>query len=323
MWNHLPEEAQSDEVNFLWASPKDRFRKWGKLISYYPQYMALTYQVLSECRHKYYDLIVAWESKLGFPIGIERRVLEGSLPPLLVLAFAYKGVATHFPAFSREVVQGITHMTVASPGEVDYYQQILRVPAERITFCAVGWHDICKGIRAKTEGGYIFAPGRSCRDYQTFLRAMDGFDAQAVIATRRFVLKGMKLPHNIRVQEYMPENEYARYLVQSSFVVLPLQNVPFAAGIETIVQAMSAGKAVVATNTMGTAYYVEDGVTGVLVPPYDAAALREECTYLLKHPALCTQMGRNARERYERCFTSEHAARSEYAIMQRVGHQGM
>ena len=33
MWNHLPESAQGDEVDFLWASPKDRFRKWGKLLS--------------------------------------------------------------------------------------------------------------------------------------------------------------------------------------------------------------------------------------------------------------------------------------------------
>lgn len=321
MWNHLSEDAHNDEVDFLWASPKDRFRKWGKLVSYYPEYLALGWVAVVQTKQQSYDLVVAWESKLGFPLAIVRQLMHVSSPPLLILAFSFKGVATHFPFFSKWSMKAVSHITVLSPEEPAYYARVLSIPQKKITFCPLGWHDICKDIHVDNEPySYIFASGRSYRDYQTFLKAMEGFRGKAVINTRRFALRGATIPSNVTINEYMPEKKYVELLSGARFVVVPLQHTIHAAGEGTVIQAMAAGKALVVTRTPSTSYYIKDGVTGILVPPYDPPAMREACEYLIEHPSECIRMGIEARRCYESSFTSEHAAQCQYAVMKQLVH---
>jgi glycosyltransferase involved in cell wall biosynthesis len=71
----------------------------------------------------------------------------------------------------------------------------------------------------------------------------------------------------------------------------------------TVVEAMAAGIPVVSVNAGGVAELVEDGRTGLLVPPGDSNALRDGITKLLKDPELCTRFGGAGRERAERNFS--------------------
>ncbi|MEZ4861443.1 MAG: glycosyltransferase family 4 protein [Caldilineaceae bacterium] len=59
-------------------------------------------------------------------------------------------------------------------------------------------------------------------------------------------------------------------------------------------EAMSQGKAVVATNIGGTPEMLVDGQTGLLVPPGDADALAKAMQRLIDHPALTEQIGQAA-----------------------------
>jgi hypothetical protein len=69
IWNYLPEETQGDTVDFMnVSSVQDKFPKWGKLLTYYPGYFTLAWQVLQRARSGNYDVIVGWESKHGFPL---------------------------------------------------------------------------------------------------------------------------------------------------------------------------------------------------------------------------------------------------------------
>lgn len=70
-----------------------------------------------------------------------------------------------------------------------------------------------------------------------------------------------------------------------------------------VLEAMAHGRAVVATRVGGVPEAVDDGVTGVLVPPGDVAALAGGVVRLLGHPELRESMGRAARTRVERCFS--------------------
>ena len=64
---------------------------------------------------------------------------------------------------------------------------------------------------------------------------------------------------------------------------------------QIILQAQAMSCAVVATTIGGIPEVVEDGVTGLLVPPRDAAALAEKIAALLDDPGLDARLGQNAR----------------------------
>ena len=65
----------------------------------------------------------------------------------------------------------------------------------------------------------------------------------------------------------------------------------------SLLEAMAAGKAVVATRVDGTAEVVDDGRTGVLVPPADSGALGSAMVALLTDDDRRLRMGRKGRER--------------------------
>ncbi len=59
----------------------------------------------------------------------------------------------------------------------------------------------------------------------------------------------------------------------------------------------------------GTSYINLHGQTGLVVPPSDAAALREAMRTLWENPERAAEMGRNAAERYRTLFTAERMGR--------------
>ncbi len=65
----------------------------------------------------------------------------------------------------------------------------------------------------------------------------------------------------------------------------------------TIYEAMACGTPVVASRAGGIPELVDDGVTGVLVPPRDETALVDAITQLLDDPSECARMGKRAREK--------------------------
>ena len=64
-----------------------------------------------------------------------------------------------------------------------------------------------------------------------------------------------------------------------------------------LVEAMSAGKPIVATRVGGVPEVVEDGVTGFLVPPRDADVFASAILKLVREKRLREEMGRKGREK--------------------------
>jgi glycosyltransferase involved in cell wall biosynthesis len=64
-----------------------------------------------------------------------------------------------------------------------------------------------------------------------------------------------------------------------------------------VLESMAAGAPTVATHVGGTPEAVIDGVTGILVPPADSAALADAIVHLLNNPRLAAHLGHAARAR--------------------------
>jgi hypothetical protein len=302
----------------------DLFPRWGKLLIYYPAYWNLAVRALRQSRKVDYDVIVAWESKNGFSLAVLRSLLGIRKPKLVVLAFAYKGIAMHFLKLGHLAMRGIDHITVPTTSEIEYYNKLLGCPLDKITFSPLGWYDMVSmlDISGEETGDYIFAGGRSGRDYGTLFEAMSGLDSQLVVNARKFNVQGLGCPPNVTINDFMPVREYYALMARSQFVVLPLQDTPYAVGLGHIVQAMSAGKALVATRTASAIDYIEDGQTGILVAPHDTHDMRSAIAYLLAHPEKAKAMGQKARRRYEEKYTFTVFAERTYNVLQKVATAG-
>ncbi|MFI5361380.1 MAG: glycosyltransferase family 4 protein [Elusimicrobiota bacterium] len=77
-----------------------------------------------------------------------------------------------------------------------------------------------------------------------------------------------------------------------------------------LLEAMAAGKAVVATKVGGAEATVEDGRDGLLVPPEDCGALEGAMDRLMSDRSLRERLGRAGRERVARDFTWDAHARA-------------
>jgi starch synthase (maltosyl-transferring) len=97
-------------------------------------------------------------------------------------------------------------------------------------------------------------------------------------------------------------------LLQSSdvFVIASLwEGMPNA-----VLEAMAAGRAVVATAVEGTEEVVVPGLTGWLVPPGNQEALRQSLLAASSNPALCHDYGQNARARITSEFSLAKAVQA-------------
>jgi glycosyltransferase involved in cell wall biosynthesis len=98
----------------------------------------------------------------------------------------------------------------------------------------------------------------------------------------------------VRLLGVRPRDELVQWYQRASIFVAPSlwDNSP-----NTVYEAMSCGTPVIATRVGGIPELVDDGVTGLLVPPRDAHALADALIDLLRDPARRAAMGKRGREK--------------------------
>lgn len=141
-------------------------------------------------------------------------------------------------------------------------------------------------VLRKRSGTYFMAVGGVFDDEHHF---MERFQA----AVQRHSLGGVFIISDFRT-------DVAEVLGSFDIFVLPsTEPDPFPT---VVLEAMAAGKPVIATAHGGPIEMVVDGETGLLVLPGSAEALADAMLQLLATPELAIRMGKAGRERAQRCF---------------------
>lgn len=101
-------------------------------------------------------------------------------------------------------------------------------------------------------------------------------------------------------------DDVPQLLARSAAFVLPslYEGLPV-----SVLEAMAVGTPVIATAVGGTDEVVEDGVTGVLVPPGNPARLAAEISRLIASQPLADQMSEEAKRRVQQSFSSDSMIR--------------
>jgi len=150
----------------------------------------------------------------------------------------------------------------------------------------------------------VCAVGLERRDYETLLRAVENLDVHVVIAAaspwakRAEGVATPNIPSNVTVRKFT-QYELRQLYADSCFMIMPLQNVKFQAGVTAILEGMAMGKAVICSRVPGQTDVVVEGDNGWYVTPGDLVTLRTEIRRLLSHPEEAARLGANGRKLVE------------------------
>ena len=136
------------------------------------------------------------------------------------------------------------------------------------------------------------------------MKAVEGIDCQIVIAAaspwskRDDSTEGQDIPDNVTIRRFTQYELRELYAV-SRFVIMPLYNVNFQAGITTILEAMAMERALICSRTPGQTDVIVAGETGIYVTPEEPDALRDAILRLLTDPEESLSLGKAGRRLLE------------------------
>jgi len=277
-----------------WRYAATAWRRPGAqgLITVFPQ-LALTAAVQKRLRRDRRPLL-AWCFNIGAPPGRFARTV------------------------GRWAFRSVDHVVVHSTREVDLIRQWFGVPADRISFVPLQRGDIDDVPAQDTAHPFVAAMGSANRDYATLALAIQGTDIPLVVVAADRCLENVTLPKEARRLTGLSHVECLALAARARLNVVSLADSGVASGQVTIVEAMRMGRAVVATRTLGTVDYVDDGVTGLLVPPEDPAALRAAITSLWRDEAARRGIEARAADHAAAYFSDQAAGRKLAALLRQL-----
>jgi Glycosyl transferases group 1 len=164
---------------------------------------------------------------------------------------------------------------VLSTAELELFPRTWGVDPERVAFTPF-CYTLTEAELAQpiSQGGGVFAGGDSMRDYRPLLVAASRLGAEVTLAVRRPPRAwGRQVGSNVHLGP-VSQARFFELMRQADAIVVPmLEGGERSAGQQTYLNAMAMGKVVIVTDTPGARDYIEDGVTGLIVPPGDADAL--------------------------------------------------
>ena len=200
---------------------------------------------------------------------------------------------------------------VYAQAQRDFAERTLGIPADKLSL--IPFHADQRFYRPRpadiVREDQVCAAGLEWRDYPTLIEAAAGLPSLSVKlaaaspwSKHTDETRDRTLPPNVDARRY----EYGALrdlYAESAFVVVPLYENDFQAGVTAILEAMAMERAVIVTRTTGQTDVIVDGENGLTVPAGDAAAWREAITRLRTDDELRTRLARTGRRWVEQHAT--------------------
>jgi glycosyltransferase involved in cell wall biosynthesis len=284
-----------------------------------------TIRRLAEIRRgaRSYDWVITWQDGFAtFWFGAVRRLLGPRAPRHAVIEFLTRerGPSLYDRmkyAFMRFALGRVDLVVCSARAEIAYYIEHLGLrPGQTAYVPLYGDPQWLNESAAAASEPFVLSAGRTLRDYDTLLTAIEGTGLQLVVVTSPRCMARAEVPQGVELVYDVPQEELLDLMKRARLVALPLQDTAISAGQRVLVMAMALGKCCIASRTAGTIDYVSDGEDGVLVAPHDPAALRARIEELWRDPDRADRIGARARERYASQHVPEQYAA---AVLRHLG----
>lgn len=199
-------------------------------------------------------------------------------------------------------------VVVHSPDETARYADYLGLARDRVVFVPLQRGRLDVRREEDTEAPFILAMGSAHRDYRTLIEAVEALGIRTVIVTREDDAAALPRSPFVTFRSNMTREECHELLARARLSVTPIGNLDTASGQVTFLNAMQFGVPVIATRCPGTEGYIEDGVNGYLVAPFDPEDLREKIALLWTDATRRRAIGEAGRTYADSHFSDEGAA---------------
>lgn len=195
----------------------------------------------------------------------------------------------------------------------------LGLARERLALVTLGGDPDFFGKREQSTEKFVLACGRDAgRDYPTFLEAVREIDFPVVLVTSEKMQEALSpLPPHVTVLTNIPFTKLRDLYAASAVVVIPShpQGGSDCSGQTVLLDAWSAGKAVIVTEREWVPTYVEAGQDALVVRPHDPAALRVQIKRLLSSKTLRDVLAQAGHRRVEERFNDSRMARDMAQVL--------
>jgi glycosyltransferase involved in cell wall biosynthesis len=257
-------------------------------------------------RAKDLDVILADGEHVGIPLSLSLKALRIDTPQLIIghnlLRPAKQRVLQCVGA--RPVDRFLTHST----NQVQSIISTTQLAEDQLAVVPYGVDtSFWSGSDDDERQGAVVSAGREHRDYRTLVSALPVGATLTIAdhsiftpqATRRDPAVWPPTVRRVALDALRLRDLY----VQAQVVVVPVIDSSMPAGITTLLEAMSMGKAVIVTETSELRGVVRHGETGLVVKPGDVVGMRAAIKCLLASPSTRRTLGCQARkeavERYD------------------------
>jgi GT2 family glycosyltransferase/glycosyltransferase involved in cell wall biosynthesis len=263
-------------------------------------------------RSRHHARVLCMSERAGIPLAALRRV--GAYErPLAVLFQAWsprqEAAMTRFGLFDAIDIVGVNSTAMR-----DHLIDLGVAPTRlRVLQWAVD-HRFFAPAGGNGAGAFALALGEARgRDYPLLFTAIDGLPIELQVlvsgyhaAREKRPAAFARVPDNVALRRHVPSGQLRQLYGMARFVVLPVNDVIYPAGVTAALEAMSMARAVIATRSRGMRDYLVEGETCLLVEPGDVAGMRAAIERLVKDPALARRLGENGRARVEAGLNQQH-----------------
>lgn len=254
-----------------------------------------------------YRHVIAWADRLGLPLATAHKLARLRLDLLMVSGWLSPPKKAVFLK-RLKVHSHLRAIINYSSVQMEHAAVELGVPRDKLFHALQPVDDRFWRPSPVPAKHLIAAAGSEGRDYVTLLRAVRGLDLQVELAighsfsatgdtrgkevrARIGDIEAEGPPPNVRFSTLSPPRLRELY-ASARFMVVPLQDLDYDAGVTAVVEAMAMAKAVIVTRSRGQVDVLRDGEQGLYVPAADPRAMRSAIEHLLAHPGEADRMGR-------------------------------
>ena len=250
--------------------------------------------------------IIAWQQFYGIIYAFYCNLFKvKKTNQLTIMTFIYKpknklkNIYYKFIKFSIDN-KYVDNIICYSKKECEYYSNLFGIESEKFKFCELGISKIETKVKYD-EKDYIISPGRSNRDYEALIKALDGEKYKVKIICDNFKHKNTS---NIEVYNDVMGEKYLAMLQNAFCVVIPLKDKNISSGQLVVLHAMQLKKPIIVTENEAINSYIKDSYNGFIVKK-NKKELIKKIELLYKDKDKYNEIVENAYKEYKEKYSLE------------------